>query len=355
MSEYNTNRGGTAFHNIIIILLVIVVGVFALSLFNTKQTLDGSGQQSRTFITFGTGGVTGVYYPTGGAISRVLNEKEGVYNIRATVASTGGSVFNINSVLTDNGLNFGIAQSDRQYEAYNGVAEWKDKGPQQELRSVFSIYPESVTLVAADNSGIRTVSDLRGKRVNLGNVGSGNLQNARTVLEAFGLTEDDVSAEYIKAAETPQLLQDERLDAFFYTVGHPNGNIKEATSGNRPARLVPIEGPGIDTLVAQNPFYSKTVIPVALYPQSANTDDVPTFGVKATLVTSSSMSDDIVYAVTKEVFENLDTFKGYHPAYGNITKESMFKGLSAPLHPGAVRYYEEAGLLQYADPDLIIR
>ncbi len=333
------------FKNIFVIITIIII-IFLVVFFARSP-------QDRSFVTFGTGGITGVYYPTGGAISSLINKKQDTYNIKSAVASTGGSVFNINAVLAGN-IEFGIAQSDRQYEAYNGLAEWESEGPQKNLRSVFAIYPEAITLVASEKSEVSTVSDLRDKRVNLGNVGSGQLQNALTVLKVFGLSEDDVKAEMVKAAEAPGLLQDGRIDAFFYTVGHPNGNIKEAASGRIPVRIIPIEGPGINTLIVENPFYSTTTIPITMYPKSVNTEDIPTFGVAATLVTSSETSEDIVYAVTKEVFENLDDFKAFHPAYETITPESMLEGLSAPLHKGAIRYYKEAGLLERIDDRLLV-
>ena len=193
-----------------------IIGV-VLSIVISFILFSSWGGQERTFVTIGTGGITGVYYPTGGAISRLVNEKQDVYNVKATVASSGGSVFNINAVLSGD-LEFGVAQSDRQYEAFTGLAEWEASGPQKNLRSLFSIYPESVTLIASEESAIQSVSDLKEKRVNLGNKGSGNLQNARSTLQAFGLSEHDLRVEMVKASESPSLLQDGRIDAFFYTV-----------------------------------------------------------------------------------------------------------------------------------------
>lgn len=297
-----------------------------------------------TFVTIGTGGVTGVYYPTGGAICKIVNLKRKEYKIRCTVESTGGSVFNINAVLSGD-LDFGIAQSDRQYQAWKGLAEWQGKGPQKNLRSVFSIHPESVTLIAADDSGIKTVEDLKGKRVNIGNPGSGQRQNSIDALEAYGIDwEKDIHAENVKADAAPSLLQDGRIDAFFYTVGHPNGNIKEATAGRRKVHFVPITK--VDALLKKSPYYARSVIPIADYPGASNKEDVPTFGVKATLVTSLAVPEDIVYAVTKEVFQNFEDFKSLHPAYSTLTIPSMLEGLSAPFHPGALRYYKEAGLVK---------
>jgi TRAP transporter TAXI family solute receptor len=295
-----------------------------------------------TFVTIGTGGITGVYYPTGGAIAKMVNAKKDVYGIRATVESTGGSVFNVNAVMSGD-LQFGVVQSDRQYQAVQGLAEW-DGNPQPDLRAVFSIHPESVTLVAAVDANIYDIKDLKGKRVNIGNPGSGQRQNSIDALEAVGLNyETDLIAEGIKAAEAPGLLQDGRIDAFFYTVGHPSGAIKEATAGARKVRFASILG--VDNLLAKYPYYAKAKIPVGLYPGAENTEDVETFGVKATFVTSAKVPDDVVYAITKEVFDNFEEFKKLHPAYAVLTKESMLEGLSAPIHPGALKYYKEAGLM----------
>jgi len=304
-------------------------------------------------VTIGSGGVTGVYYPTGGAISRMVNKKIDEYGLKVTVESTSGSVFNINAVLSGD-LDFGIAQSDRQYQAYHGLAEWADLGRQTDLRSVFALHPEAITLIASEASEIRSVGDLKGKRVNLGNPGSGQLQNSRDVLAAFGLTEDDIIAEYVKEVEAPGLLQDGRLDAFFYTVGHPNGNIKEATSGRLKVYIVPIVGSEIDTLLAHNPYYSAAVIPHELYPSAINKRDIETVGVKATLVTSVSADPEIVYAITREIFENLEEFKQLHPAFATLTRRNMLEGLTVPLHPGALKFFDEVGLTQYVDPSLIV-
>ena len=297
-----------------------------------------------TFVTIGTGGITGVYYPTGGAIAKMVNEKRDQYGIRATVESTGGSVFNVNAVMSGD-LEFGIVQSDRQYQAVEGQAEWQDKGPQKDLRAVFSIHPESVTLVASDESGAKTIKDLKGKRVNIGNPGSGQRQNSIDALTEAGLNyETDLQAEGVKAAEAPGLLQDGRIDAFFYTVGHPSGAIKEATAGGTKVHFVAI--PVSDEFLKKFPYYARAIVPKAMYEGATNEGDTPTFGVKATFVTSAKVPDEIVYAITKEVFDNLEEFKKLHPAYALLTKESMLEGLSAPIHPGALKYYKEVGLIK---------
>lgn len=318
--------------------------MFSLALAATMLMSFSTAEAKTQFVTIGTGGITGVYYPTGGAIAKMVNKKKDEYGIRATVESTGGSVFNVNAVMAGD-LEFGIVQSDRQYQAIKGLAEWADKGPQADLRAVFSIHPESVTLVSAVDSGIKTIQDVKGKRINIGNPGSGQRQNAIDALETIGIDiEKDIQAESIKASEAASLLQDGRIDAFFYTVGHPTGSVKEATSGARKVMISDITG--IDALLAKYPYYAKATIPISLYPGAMNDKDVNTFGVKATLVTSAKVSDDIVYAITKEVFDNFEEFKQLHPAYAVLTKESMLEGLSAPLHPGAMKYFKEVGLMK---------
>ncbi len=300
-------------------------------------------QTKSTFVTIGTGGITGVYYPTGGAIAKMVNRTKKTHNIRAVVESTAGSVFNIDAIVAGR-IEFGFVQSDRQFQALNGLAEWKDRGPQTSIRAVFAIYPEAVTLIAAADSGIRHIQDLKGKHVNIGNPGSGQRQNAIDALSAAGLDyKKDLSVESFRAIDAPGMLQDRQIDGFFYTVGHPSGAIMEATSGARKVFIADITH--VDSLLKNFPYYSKTVIPVKLYPGAMNKENIQTIGVKATLVTSINVPDEVVYSLTKAVFENFDNFKKLHPAYSSLTKENMLTGLSAPIHPGAIQYFKEAGLL----------
>ncbi len=323
-------------------LLLMLVMLLA-SCGGKEEAAEGEEPQRLQFVTIGTGGLTGVYYPAGGAISRTVNAKQDEYNLKATVESTGGSVFNINAVIGGD-LEFGIAQSDRQFQAYKGEAEW-DGEPQEKLRAVCALHPESITLVAASDAGIDTIEDLKGKRVNIGDPGSGNRGNAIDALSTAGLDwETDINAEQIKAVESAKLLQDGRIDAYFYTVGHPNGSVMEATAGKRPVKFIAIDN--VDDLIKEFPFYAKSFIPKSLYPKTTNDGDVQTYGVKATLVTSSDVPEDVVYAITKEVFENLESFKGLHPAFGVLTKQNMLEGNSAPYHDGAVKYFKEAGLME---------
>lgn len=322
-------------------LSLVSLGLVAsISIFPTSFA-----EAKTTFITIGTGGITGVYYPTGGAIAKIINDRYDTIGIKATAEATGASVFNINAVSTGD-LDFGIAQADRQYQAYNGLAEWKGKTI-GDLRAVFSLAPEMVTFIVAEDSGIKSIEDVKGKVINIGNPGSGNRQNAIDIFDAIGIDyENDFRAEGIKAADAPRMMQDSRIDGFFYTVGHPNGNIKEATAGLRKARLIAI--PEIPALVENFPYYNVGYIDMASYPEATNFADgkIPTVSMKATLITNAKIDDEVVYNITKAVFENIDELRNLHPALANLTKEGMLEGLTAPLHPGAVKYYKEVGLMK---------
>lgn len=293
------------------------------------------------FITIGTGGVTGVYYPTGGAICRLVNKGRKEHGVRCSVESTGGSVYNINTI-REGELEFGVAQSDWQFHAYNGSSKFEEAGKFEDLRAVFSIHPEPFTVVARADSGVKTFDDLKGKRVNIGNPGSGQRGTMDVVLEAMGWSLSDFAlASELKAAEQSAALCDNQIDAMIYTVGHPSGSIQEATTACDSV-LVNVEGTAIDNLVDHNTFYRKATIVGGTY--RGNPDDVHTFGVGATLVTSANVSDDAVYVLVKAVFDNFEDFKKLHPAFSNLKEEEMIKdGLSAPLHAGAEKYYRERG------------
>ncbi|WP_417501203.1 TAXI family TRAP transporter solute-binding subunit [Marinobacter sp.] len=299
--------------------------------------------QEQRFVTIGTGGVTGVYYPAGGAICRLVNMDRKEHGIRCSVESTGGSVYNLNAIRQDE-LDLAVAQSDWQYHAYNGTSQFKDDGPNKKLRAVFSLHPEPFTVVASKGSGIKNFEDLAGKRVSVGNPGSGQRATAEVLMDEMGWTMDKFSlAAELKAAEQSQALCDGNIDAFFYTVGHPSGAIKEATT-SCDSTLVNVYNDSAKKLIDDNPYYRKAVIPGGMYRGSDN--DVTTFGVAATFVSSTDVPDDVVYEVVKAVFENFDSFKRLHPAFANLKKEEMVSdALSAPLHPGAAKYYKEAGLI----------
>jgi uncharacterized protein len=300
--------------------------------------------QEQQFVTIGTGGVTGVYYPAGGAICRLVNAGRAEHGIRCSVESTGGSVYNVNT-MRQGELDFGIVQSDVQYNALKGLgAEFEGQGPFEELRAVFALHPEPFTLLARADAGIATFDDLKGKRVNVSNPGSGSRATFDVLMAAKGWTVDEFAlASELKSAEQSQALADNNVDAIAFIVGHPNGSIQEATT-TTDAKLIPVSGPEVDALIEENPYFSKAVIPGGMYP--GNPDDTETFGVGATLVTTAEVSDEAVYQVVKAVFENFEDFKKLHPAFAILEKKEMTSAaLSAPLHPGAERYFKEAGLM----------
>jgi len=299
-------------------------------------------QAQQKFITIGTGGVTGVYYPAGGAICRLVNQNRKETGIRCSAESTGGSIFNLNAIRQGE-LDFGIVQSDWQYHAMKGDSTFADAGPNADLRSVFSLHPEPLTLVVRADSGIESFEDLKGKRVNIGNPGSGQRATVQVLLEAYGWTTDDFAlAAELPSREQGQALCDNNIDAFLFTVGHPSGAIAEPVA-TCDAQIKPITGEVVDKLVEDTPYYFEATIPAGMY---NNSEDVKTFGVGATLVSSTAVEPEVVYQVVKAVFENFDSFKGLHPALQVLTKEDMVsQGNSAPLHEGAKKYYEEAGLL----------
>ena len=322
------------------VLIISAAILFGIVMFMGTAPTQAAEQ---TFVTIGTGGVTGVYYPTGGAICRLVNKTRKEHRIRCSVESTGGSVYNLNTIAAGE-LDMGVAQSDWQYHAYNGTSKFKKKGPNKDLRAVFSVHPEPFTVVARADSGIKDFKDLKGKRVNIGNPGSGQRGTMEVVMGALGWTKKDFKlASELKSAEQSKALCDNKIDAMVFTVGHPSGSIKEAST-SCDSVLVNVTGPEIDKLVADNAYYRKATIPGGMY---RGTDgDTNTFGVGATFVTSAKVSEDVIYNVVKAVFENFNQFKKLHPAFSVLKKEEMIKdGLSAPLHKGAVKYYKEAGLM----------
>ena len=294
-----------------------------------------------TFINIGTAGVTGVYFPAGGAICRLVNKGRREHGIRCAVEPTGGSIVNTDGIRAGT-LDFGIVQSDWQYYAYTGGAALRDKGAFMAMRSVFSLHGEPVTLVVRADAKIRSFDDLKGKRVNIGNHGSGQRGTMDVILRAMGWTVADFGrALELTADEQSQALCDDKLDAMVFVSGFPSGSVKEATTLCA-AELVDVKGPAIDRLVHDNVFYRKMVIPGGIYPGTDR--DIHTFGTLATFVTSAKLSDEVVYRVVKSVFDNLEEFKKQHPAFMSLRQQAMIRdGLAAPLHPGAMRYYKQKG------------
>ena len=293
------------------------------------------------FVTIGTGGVTGVYYAAGGAICRLMNKERAKHGIRCSVESTGGSVYNVNTIKGGE-LDFGVAQSDVQFNAVKGLAQFKDGGAHSDLRAVFAVYPEPLTVLARKEANVKKYEDFKGKRFNVGNPGSGTRDTINTLMTAMGMKTSDFSlTSELKPDEHGAALCDNKIDGFGFVVGSPAANIQDPTT-TCGAKLVNITGPAVDKLVKDYPYFATATIPGGVYPN--NPDAVKTFGVVASFVSSAKVSDAVVYAMVSAVFDNFDEFKKLHPAFANLNpKEMISSGMSAPLHSGAVKYYKEKG------------
>ena len=301
------------------------------------------------FMTIGTGGPTGVYFQVGNAVCQMVHREaaEGrskgrQHGYRCSAPSTAGSIYNIRNIAAGE-LQFGVAQSDWQYHAVNGTSKFDD-GKIGELRAVFSVHPEPFQILAAKGTNISSWNDLKGKTVNIGNPGSGQRGTFEVLLKANGAGADyfGTATEFTSSEQSTALCNGD-IDAYGYTVGVPNAGVAQAADGCG-ASIINLNNDAVKKLVANNPYYAFATIPAGTY--STISSDVTTFGVKATFVTSSKVSSEMVYEVTRAVFENFEAFKSLHPAFANLTPESMIQeGLSAPLHDGAVRYYKERGWL----------
>jgi TRAP transporter TAXI family solute receptor len=303
-------------------------------------SLSGPAVAQQKFVTIGTGGVTGVYYAVGGAVCRLMNKSRAETGLRCSVESTGGSVFNANAIKTGE-LDFGLAQSDIQFGAAKGEGQFKGKAD-PDLRAVFSVHPEPFTVLARKDAGVTSFADFKGKRFNIGNPGSGTLSSMEELLRQMGWTKNDFSlAAELKADEQGTALCDNKIDGFFYGVGHPSAAIQDPTIACG-AKLISLTGPAVETLLKEHPYYAKATIPGGMYANNPNPTE--TYGVLATVITSAKVADTTVYALVKAVFDNFDEFKKLHPAFAHLEPKDMVKnGLSAPLHPGAIKFYKEKG------------
>ncbi len=322
-----------------------VAGVVAAGL---AVAAGPSAAQETRFITVGTGGPTGVYFVVGNSVCRMVHKEaaegrsEGrQHGLRCSAPSTAGSTYNIGQICAGE-LDFGVAQSDWQFHAYHGSAPDRVNAC-PDLRAVFSVHAEPYQIVAAKDSGIMSWEDLRGKRFNIGNPGSGQRGTTEELIAGHGWTVADFAvATELTSTEQASALCDGNIDAFGYTVGVPNAGVAVATDGCEAYIVDMSDDPVAQKLVAENDYYAFTTIPAGTYFTTA--EDVTTFGVMATFVTSATVPDDVVYEVTRAVFENLDDFRSLHPAFANLDPANMITdALSAPVHPGAQRYYDEKG------------
>ena len=303
--------------------------------------LSAGVASAQDFVTIGTAGQTGVYYVVGQSVCQLVNRNTAEHNLRCTAPATGGSIANLNGIRAGD-LNFGVVQSDWQFHAFNGTSTFEESGPNENLRAVLSAHADVVTIVARADSGITEIDDLRGKRVNIGNPGSGSRATSEVLLATVGIGIDELGlASELKSAEQSAALCDNKIDAMMFSAGHPVGNIKEATVACDTVFLQ-VAGDSIDKLVEDTIYYSKANIPGGMY--RGQPDTIETFGPLATLVTSTDTSEEAVYQVVKAIFDNFDRFKSLHPAFANLKEEDMISnGIIAPLHEGAIRYYKERG------------
>ncbi len=318
------------------------IGVLAFTLIFAVASTDSFAGEK--FITIGTASELGVYYPAGGAICRLVKRGIKEHGLRCFVEPTSGAVYNLRAIHA-NELDLGIVQTDWLYNAYHGTGEFAKDGSNPKLRSVFSMHTEAFTVLTRAGAGIKSIQDLKGKTVGIGNDGSGMQATAEQFMKAEGWDRDTFrEVVELKPVDLGKALCAGTVDAIFFTTGHPNGATQEITR-NCPTHILSVTGPKIDKLLHDNPYYFQVTIPGGMYAGSLN--PVQTFGVKATLVTSSDVDDDVVYQVVKAVFDNLDNFKTLHPVFATLDKNTMVsEGLIVPLHPGALKYYREAGLLK---------
>ena len=297
-----------------------------------------------TPVTLATGTPGGLYHPIGNAICRMFNLPAEHQAVPCVAVSSDGAVANIRQVEAGTS-SFGLSQTDVAYAAFHGEGPFAAAGPSPGLRSLIALYPEAFTVVARADAGIRDFGDLRGRRIGIGTTGAGYTVTRDVVLSYHGWTISDADRLLeVGPAEQNQALCGNKVDAIVFSAGHPNGLTQEATLGCH-AQLVPVAGPPIKRLLAAHSYYVASVIPRGIYP--GNPRDVATFGTLAVLLTESRQSDTLAYAVVKAVFDNFADFRRLHPALAALRRRDMVPSSAViPIHPGALRYYREAGLIR---------
>ena len=288
--------------------------------------------EGKKFLNIGTGGTAGTYYPIGGAIAEVLNKE--IPGMSASAQSTGASVANIN-MLSDGEVDLATVQNDIAYYAAHGTEMFQDKKVDG-LQGIASLYPETCQFVTLQSSGIKSLAELKGKRVAVGAAGSGVEANVRQILAAYGVTYEDIDAQYLSFAEGASALKDGNVDVAVLTAGYPTASVQDIAAQN-PVRLLPVEGKAADALIAQYPFYTKTVIPAGTY--AGFDEEVPSVAVMAMLVAGPTVNDDLGYCITKAIFSNLDRLQAAHAVGKQIAKDTAKTGMSLPMNAGAEKYF----------------
>ncbi|AOY76495.1 TAXI family TRAP transporter solute-binding subunit [Clostridium formicaceticum] len=316
-------------------LLVCLLLVTVLVVGCGSDNATGGEGDAPSRLAVATGGTTGVYYPLGGAFASIISEN--VDGASANAESTGASVENVN-LLNFGNVDFALVQNDISYYAFNGIEMFDDQEPMDNLRGLATLYPETIQIVADASAGINSVEDLRGKRVAVGAPGSGTEANARQILAAYGLTYDDIQADYLSFGEAADNLKDGHVQAAFVTAGTPTAAITDlATTHN--INLVSVSSDIAQTLIADYPYYAEVVIPAGTYRNQD--EDVHAVAVMAMLAVRADLSEDLVYDITKALFENLDTLSAAHARGGDVNLDTALDGMSLEIHPGAQRYFDE--------------
>jgi uncharacterized protein len=299
--------------------------------------LPAAAQQK--FFRIGTGGTGGTYYPLGGIIANAISTDK----VNVSAVATNGSVANVNGIVGGS-MESGFSQADVNSWAFNGTGIYEGKPKVEELRAIANLYPESVHIVVKKNSGIKTVADLKGKRVSLDEPGSGTLVNARAILAAYGVTEKDIKPEYLKQQQCAEKLKDGSLDGYFQTTGYPQGTLTELATTNG-FDLLAVDGAGRDKILEQYKFFAKDQIPDGVY---KDVKGVETIAVGAQWVTTSKQPDDVVYEITKALWgdKTRAALDNGHAKGKVIVKQTALQGIGIPLHAGAEKFYKEAGLLK---------
>ncbi len=314
--------------------------LLATTLLTTALAVGGVALAQQQFFRIGTGGTAGTYYPVGGMIANAISTDKLV----STAVATNGSVANVNGIVGGS-MESGFSQADVATWAYTGTGIWEGRGRVEELRAIANLYPESVHLVVRKGLGVKSPADLKGKRVSLDEPGSGTLVNARAILAAYGVREADIKAEFVKPNQAAEKLRDGSVDAFFFTGGYPAGAITELASAGGGIELVPITGPEAAKLRETAKFFAADEIPAGTY---KDLGAVPTVAVGAQWITTSKVSADVVYEVTKAMWsaKTRTALDSGHAKGKAITPATALTGLGIPLHPGAERFYKEAGILK---------
>lgn len=315
--------------------------LLVLGLVMAAAGMSAAVAQTPAFFRIGTGGTGGTYYPVGGMIANAISAPP---QLVSTAVASNGSVANVNAI-TGGNMESGFSQADVAYWAYTGTGVFEGKPKITDLRSIANLYPESIHIVVRKGSGMKSVADLKGKRVSLDEPGSGSLINARAVLAAYGITEKDIHPEYLKPNQAAEKMKDGAVDAFFITGGYPMSAITELATSGGGAELLPIDGDGAAKLMKDAPFFAKDEIPAGTYKDVGAT---PTLAVGAQWVTSAKVPEEVVYNVVKAMWSDKTraVLDAGHAKGKLIRKETALSGLAVPLHPGAEKFYKEAGLLK---------